>query len=424
MKILIIAAFFPPMNTIGALRPYSWAKNSCKENDVTVICSGKQKTDFDLDISLQGFKVIDFVRCNENTQCYSGVNLKSRLKNIKLLKKLFRFFCSKTGCFYGIRYPDVHDKWAREVIKYFTEKKEKFDVVISTGGPYSVHRIGLYLKKQGLANDWIIDWRDLWTKNPYFRGFPLFWIYEKMLERSFHRNCDRIITVSDGCREILTKQTNKNVITIFNGYDIDDYKSITNTERIKDSKLRIVYTGNLYGKHRDPSILFLAIKELFEENKIEEGDILVTFAGQNCDITKKIELMGIKPFFEYVGMLKRPEALRLQYNADVLLFLEHESKKIKGILTGKLFEYLYIAEFILALGISENCEAGSVIKKSCKGLCVKKSIKDVKKILLEKLEEKKAYKSELSYMVDFDFIKQFDRSVLAEKLYSILKDRK
>lgn len=59
------------------------------------------------------------------------------------------FFCTKTGCFYGIRYPDVHDKWARKVIKYFTEKSEKFDVVISTGGPYSVHRIGLYLKKQG-----------------------------------------------------------------------------------------------------------------------------------------------------------------------------------------------------------------------------------------------------------------------------------
>lgn len=420
MKILIIAAFFPPMNTIGALRPYSWAKNWSKENDVTVICSGKKKTDFDLDISLQGFKVIDFVQSNERAQCNRGVNLISRLKNIQILKKAFRFFCTKTGCFYGIRYPDVHDKWARMVIKYFTEKSEKFDVVISTGGPYSVHRIGLYLKKQGLVNKWIIDWRDLWTKNPYFRGFPLFWLYEKMLENSFHRNCDKIITVSEGCKEILTKQTNKDVITIFNGYDIDDYKSIMATEKIKDSKLRIVYTGNLYGKHRDPSILFLAIKELFEENKIEEGDILVTFAGQNCDLSKKIELIGIKPFFEYVGMLKRSEALKLQYNADILLFLEHESKKIKGILTGKLFEYLFIAEYILALGISENCESGSVIKKSCKGICVKDSVEDVKKFLLKKLEEKRINNSDVFCKADSNYIKQFDRSMLAEKLFSIL----
>lgn len=66
-----------------------------------------------------------------------------------------------------------------------------------------------------------------------------------MLENSFHRNCDKIITVSEECKEILTKQINKDVITIFNGYDIDDYKSIMATEKIKDSKLRIVYTGNL-----------------------------------------------------------------------------------------------------------------------------------------------------------------------------------
>ena len=108
---------------------------------------------------------------------------------------------------------------------------KKIDVVISTGGPYSVHRIGLYLKKQGLVNKWIIDWRDLWTKNPYFRGFPLVCLYEKMLENSFHRNCDKIITVSEECKEILTKQTNKDVITIFNGYDIDDHKSIMATEK-------------------------------------------------------------------------------------------------------------------------------------------------------------------------------------------------
>jgi hypothetical protein len=87
------------------------------------------------------------------------------------------------GVFNNCRMPDKHDIWALKVALLPT--MTRWDVVVTTGGPYSTHTIGYFLKKKGLAQRWIVDWRDLWTNNHFFHGLPIFRPVEKNIGTSF-----------------------------------------------------------------------------------------------------------------------------------------------------------------------------------------------------------------------------------------------
>ncbi len=95
----------------------------------------------------------------------------------------------------------VAARWARQ---------QPWDLVVSTGGPYSVHRIGLAVKRKRPETKWVVDWRDLWVDNHIYPGLPFLNLYEKVLETKFHRAADMITTVSEPLAEVLrTKNRQK-----------------------------------------------------------------------------------------------------------------------------------------------------------------------------------------------------------------------
>ena len=60
MKILIISDYFPPLNSIASLRPYSWAKFWSKMgHDVTVLTTQKYKKENDLNFECSSFEIIE-----------------------------------------------------------------------------------------------------------------------------------------------------------------------------------------------------------------------------------------------------------------------------------------------------------------------------------------------------------------------------
>ena len=129
MRILIVAAYFPPQNGIGGLRPYSWAKWwSQAGHEVTVLTTYKKMDDSAMFLDISAFKVIDL----PVTRHHSGVSIDKyreikktntvipKRKNkviITLLKKTLVWFTLKTGCFGTIRFPDFHDFWAKRLLK-------------------------------------------------------------------------------------------------------------------------------------------------------------------------------------------------------------------------------------------------------------------------------------------------------------------
>ena len=93
--------------------------------------------------------------------------------------------------------------------------------------------------------------------------------------------------------------------------------------------------------------------------------------------------VGVDQYCEYAGFLPRPEALRMQRDADLLLFLEFESPGVEGILTGKLFEYLAAGPQIWSVGVGSKSSAGCMINEYGRGRAFGKDVDAIREALLE-----------------------------------------
>ena len=174
-----------------------------------------------------------------------------------------------------------------------------------------------------------------------FPGIKVFHPYERYLENKFHKNANIITTVSEPLADSLRSITNTPVKVIYNGYDEEDFSFLFEKERDNNDKFIISYLGTIYRPFRNPEPLFKAIADLDNKGLISANDIKINFDGGQADVMDYVNKYGINDYYEYLGMLPREESLKLQYNSDAVLFLEYENPEVKGILTGKLFEYLF-----------------------------------------------------------------------------------
>jgi hypothetical protein len=424
MKILIVAVFFPPQNTIGALRPYSWAKWwSLDGHDITILTTQKHKHYNDLILPNADFETISVeipiqYSMAKSTETKHKIEvMKKNIGFLSIAKSIYSFINKTTG--YSIS-NIFYDMWAKKAIKIIIPKIEKFDMVISTALPYSVHRIGLAIKRKYPQIKWIVDWRDLWTKNHIVHSIILCRPYEKYLEKLFHDNCDLITTVSDPLADVLRNMTKTSVETIYNGFDPDDYQQIKSRPRKDNNIFTIVYTGTIYKGFRDISPLFEAISSLKQTGLITPDNLSICFAGIDADVSDIAEKYNVSDFYSYLGLIPREDALQLQYDADAVLFIECSDPTLPGILTGKLFEYLYIARDILAIGVSDDTSAGKLIVDSKAGVCFGKNVEKIKDYLQNRIIN--GISSETKK--DKDIINNFNRKIQAERMLKYIRNIK
>jgi glycosyltransferase involved in cell wall biosynthesis len=423
VKILIVTPYFPPQNAIASLRPYSWAKWwSRGGNEIIVYTTMSYGVKSNLNLKLPNLEIheipIPFVQ--KLLISYNGKEEKGNKKNdlkqeiVIFIRNIYRAISDSTGCILGLRYPDLRDLWVGKVLKFV--KKNKFDVVVTTGGPYSVHKVGYVLKKKSPNIFWVMDWRDLWTKNHVFMGLKIFHPYERYLENKYHKKANLITTVSDPLADTLRTMTRTRVETIYNGFDFEDYQQIKLNPRQDNTAFTIVYTGTIYRGFRDPSPLFEAISRLKQKELIDSSNLSVHFAGTNADVSDMAEKFNISDCYKYLGFLPREDALQIQYDADAVLFLEYNKTEAHGILTGKLFEYLSLAREIWAVGISSLSGAGQLIESACAGICFENDVEKIEKYLISSLSNRRIGKKNKNQ----ELIASFDRKVQAERLFSLI----
>lgn len=433
MKILIITAFFPPLNSIASLRPYSWAKYWARSgHDVTVLTVPQQSSLADSPMSWDGMKVIEVAipglktiskilgrgRAPVTPENLSGAKIENQISWKSKIRQRRQDFQAKYGILSSCRMPDLLDIWGRAAFKKV--KSEDWDLVISTAGPYGVHAPANALRRSGKAKKWIADWRDLWVDNHIFPGLPGFRSIERILERRWSLQADVITTVSTPLAEVLRAKYGQKVSVIYNGFDAEDYANLP-AEKIfpRDGVLRIVYTGTLYPTKHDPQPLFQAIAELVAEGEIRTDQFKVVFCGRNTDVSELAARAGVSDYVQCLGLVPREDALRMQRDAAMLLFLEFQSQTTQGILSGKIFEYLFAGPPILGLGGNPNSSVGKLLKDTRKGELLGS---DVQKIKIQLLNAKNNFQSSGSLpMASNESLDFFSRKVQAEKILQLLK---
>ncbi len=411
MRILIITSFFPPLNSIASLRPYSWAKYWTKEgHDVTVLTTEKEQ---DPNVMLQlpnpGYKLIE-VPIHGLAKKIKNSERPSFLKNLS----------EKTGIFNTCRMPDFTDFWVRPALKA-AMSGQPWDLVISTAGPYTTHLVAHRLKKKNHAKRWIADYRDAWSNHHIYKGVFPFNAIERKLEKKLLKHTDLVTTISEPFAKDLKQQFELDrVEVVANGLDPEDLDNIPKEPIfINDGKFRIVYTGSIYKGKQDPSPLFRAIKKLADDpnSKALLENLEVIFAGPNQEhLEQEIDQTGISKWVKRIGFVSREDSLRMQRDAHALLFLPWNDTKKGGVLTGKIFEYLFSGTPIVCIG-EKQLEASQLLVLEAKAGQSLQSVDEVSAYLVDQLKNVEKHSSS----PNFAFLERYTRKSLARQLLTLIE---
>lgn len=424
MKILIVTHYFPPYNSIASLRPYSWAKYwSCKGNEVTVLTTRKETSETDLALDCTGFKVVpvDFLKeYGFLSKRYRFVS-PTRPKGIDKVKKYtlgarIKKYIARTGTVGAdCRLPNLYQLWVNKAIKRIKEENTVYDVVVGSFAPFAALAIAIRLKEQGIARKSVLDFRDLWVENHIFKGLPLVKVYEKELERKFCTKADLITTVSDPLARILHKKYGDKVAVILNGFDAKEPIKATSSG-VDNTYINLLYTGFIYEGHQDPSPLFKAVEMLKQENCEFLSRLRILFVGWCADCVSK--LLNVYPIGEYVqceGFLPREQCILMQRDADILLFLDDKTEAGDGILTGKLFEYMFSGSFIWSIG--GRWQPSEMIEKHRIGKAFGMEADSIKNELKKILSGKKVPKNDVACLSQ---LKVYTREYQVNRMLSLL----
>ncbi len=275
--------------------------------------------------------------------------------------------------------PDARKYWIKPSVKFLKEYivKEKINTVITTGPPHSLHLIGLSLKKQ-LGIKWLADFRDPWTQIDYFHKLPFNKYALKkhyFLEKKVATEADVVLVVGQQMKNYFS-QFNAHTEIVSNGFD--------GTEKVENTALDTAFTLTHVGSlnaDRNPDYFWESLHELTTENKTFKECLKIKLVGKiTTQVKDSIVKHGLQEFVEFVEYVPHKEARKHQLTAQVLLLPINNVPSAKGILTGKIFEYLQAARPILALGPTDG-DLAALINKTTSGKTVdfddKKSLKSV-----------------------------------------------
>jgi hypothetical protein len=199
---------------------------------------------------------------------------------------------------------------------------------------------------------------------------------------------------------------------ITNGYDSLEEKS-----PILDTQFTISHIGSLLSG-RNPVNLWKAMSELIREKKDFKQYFRLQLVGVvSSDVLESIQLHGLGPYTHVLGYLSHDEALQYQKRSQVLLLIEIDSEETKGIVPGKVFEYMAAKRPILGVG-PQNWEVATLVGTSNTGKVYNfQEFDGIKRTLWEWFQE---YRNE-RLSLPFAHIAQYHRRELTKELSKQIK---
>jgi glycosyltransferase involved in cell wall biosynthesis len=263
--------------------------------------------------------------------------------------------------------PDENVSWNLTAIPTAIRivRREGIDVVITTSPPSSVHLVGAAVKR-ATGIPWVADLRDSMVAHPHRHA-------ERMLVRAKEqgehavarlvaRNASAIVTVSDAITEEVRERDPRGPVeTIANGSDFDDFVGL---EHRPSDRFRITHAGSFFGK-RDPRPFLTALAQSGLD------DVVVRFLGDFRSTDREwAEAQSLGDRLELIPYAPRRHSLELQRDSEALLLLIPDAGgRGKGVLSGKVFEYLAAERPILAV-VPPDGAAAELIRAAQAGVVV------------------------------------------------------
>jgi glycosyltransferase involved in cell wall biosynthesis len=361
VKVLLITLYFPPAGGGGVQRPLKLAQYlPALGIETHVLAPDDPKwvhRDPDLRVPTQAW--VHRVR-------YVGPRARKPAEELRAAEGLGRALVQAQVTARRLLVPDASVTWNLTAIPAAIRivRREGIDAVITTSPPGSIHFVGAAVK-QATGARWLADLRDPLVANPHRRADTAATrarqAANQQLARLVARRADAISCVSDAIAEEVRGLEPRGVVrTIANGCDFDDFAGL---EYRPSKRFRITHAGSFFGR-RDPRPFLQALHD-------SGVDAVARFVGDFRSSDREwAESLGLGDRLELIPYAPRSESLRLQRDSEALLLLVPDAGgRGKGVLSGKVFEYLAAGRPILAV-VPPDGAAAELIRKTDAGIVV------------------------------------------------------
>ncbi len=341
MKLLLVSLYFPPAGGGGVQRPLKFATHLPALGIETHVLAPDDPKWIHTDAEL-----VPPTQAWIHRARYLGPKGRRPAEELHGLSGLE--LLSRRARLTGRRFlvPDENVTWNATAIPAAIRlvRSEGIDVVLTTSPPSSVHLVGAAVRRATGAR-WVADLRDSLVAHPHRRAER---IPARVKEQGEHlvarlvaRQADAIVAVSEAiAEEARAFHPAGRVVAIPNGADFEDFEGLP--YRAGD-RFRITHTGSFFGK-RDPRPFLTALAE-------SKLDVVARFVGDFRAADREwAEALGLGDRLELHPYATRRRALELQRDSEALLLLIPDAfGRGRGVLSGKVFEYLAAERPILAV---------------------------------------------------------------------------
>jgi glycosyltransferase involved in cell wall biosynthesis len=227
-----------------------------------------------------------------------------------------------------------------------------------------VHLVGAAVKR-ATGVRWVADLRDSIVAHAHRRADTV----ATKAKASAHRRvaglvaqyADAITCVSEAISEETRALDPRGAVhTIANGCDFDD---VAGLERTPGARFRITHAGSFFGR-RDPRPFLTALAA-------SDPEIEARFLGDFRDTDRTwAASLGLGDRLQLIPYAPRAKSLALQRDSEALLLLIPEADgRGKGVLSGKVFEYIAVGRPILAV-VPPDGAAAELIRETGAGIVV------------------------------------------------------
>jgi glycosyltransferase involved in cell wall biosynthesis len=381
-RILIVAYYYPPLATSGAMRPLAftrWLREHDWAPSVLTIDPACVEPGIDVDpaLELRVPPTTRVLRVPYKSPRTKLLEFRAAVNTITapLRRQLPAESASKPSTRSDTRvtlreaiverlfgFPDSCASWIRPAVRSAVRafRSEPPDVVLATAPPWSTLLVG-----QGVAQAFgvplVLDFRDPWTRNPVRRTRTA-WAERKaqQVEDALIRSSALVIANTEESREQLASgypDSAAKMRTITNGFDPELFQQAATATGIA-RPLELCHFGSLYGQRR-PLHLLRALNELSVRYGPALRERLRLRLIGSWEIEHQ-ETNTLAESLERAGVISREpsiphaECLNAMRRAAVLLVLQPSSPVQ---IPGKLYEYVASGRPILLVGGDGATEA-------------------------------------------------------------------
>ena len=360
-SILMMINFFPPAGGGGVYRPLAFVKYLARLSWKVTVLTPRPGEFWISDPDLEA-QIPDTVRIIR-TASLSGVRILravGRKGSGSGSRRSSGGFGSLRRLGEYILVPDTYVGWVPFAVREAAKLcgGERFDVLYSTSPPDSTHLAARRIARR-FSIPWVADFRDPWI-SLYLRDPPT------PLHRALHRRMERTVAAAD--RILVTTQWHEErlgaaypgarIERVPNGYDDEDFISHDTAVR-PTGRFTIVHCGMLtLGRSTRPFLDGLA--RLVRRSPEIADEVRVVFIGARESANEMwANRFGLGGIVSFEDNLPHPECVRRELGSHVLLLIKHDDERYRGLVPGKLYEYIGARRPILA--VAPDGEAARIV---------------------------------------------------------------